>query len=550
MNPLLIGLNTIAALLGYNKYAYYELNQSDLENISNETKIALSEDGTSFVGLKNQFDVYTLEGENRYVCFEFDSSYLIYDKAEDEIDEYSSSLSPYTGYGDYLCIYVENSDYLMHGYVDDNSIFNLDLDTYLDDLFVERCLDNDSEKGEYQVFDEYGKDVIKIDNAFYFENLNHFHGNNTKGTCGIVAIQILLGYYDTFFNDHIIPENYDSAIGGYKNDIVSFTQSPGSGQAFHDNLISFAAEKGITNNGISMDIGQERDLTVQYLESQGIDFDYKWIEGNWSDTTSNAAANHIREAINRGNPVFLGAAGHATVAYAYDSNYIYVHSGWGDVRRTPWSTVSTNFFDFWGGPHTVEVQYIKSAHYHSDNYFSFTLEKYLCPCGMSYYETTIKPSDYGFEEQYFYQEKIKDVTVNNLTFQTQRLRTGYIEKEVINLSPRRENAGLAYLRFNFSTYVRKIMVNLSMWSATEKMYASDSSILLQYLDPIKGIWVTYYDLLNEVNLSTNRYKQEQYIVNFPNLTKSFRFYSTSAALGDRNKGRLSIGDMIVEYAPN
>ena len=28
-----------------------------------------------------------------------------------------------------------------------------------------------------------------------------------------------------------------------------------------------------------------------------------------------------------------------------------------------------------------------------------------------------------------------------------------------------------------------------------------------------------------------------------------RFYSTSAALGDRNKGRLSIGDMVIEYAP-
>lgn len=549
MNLILLGLNTIAALLGYNKFAYYDFSQADLEIISSQTNIAITSDNESLVGLKNKFDVYTLEGEDRYVCFEFDDSYLIYDKADDEIDEYSFTISPYEGYDDYLCVYTENSNYFKHGYVDDKSIFNLDMGVYLDSLLIEKTIDNNTEDGQYLVFDDYGKDVVKIDNSYYFENLNHYHGNNTEGTCAIVAIQILMGYYDTFYNDNVIPEMYDYVATNYKDNIASFTQSPGSGQDFHDKLIAFASEKGITNDGVGMNIGQEKDLTVNYLQSQNIEFDYKWIEGNWADTTSNAAANHIREAINNNNPIFVGAAGHATIAYAYDSNYVYVHSGWGDVRKTPWSTVSTDFWDFWGGPHTVEIQNIKSEHYHSDNYYSSLLNKYLCPCGMTYYKVEVSPRDYGFEEQYFFYEKTKNVTVDNLTFETQRLRAGYIEEEVINLSPRREDAGVAYLEYNFDTYVRKIIVDLSMWSSSEYMYTYDSTLLFQYLNPNTGTWVTYYDLLNDINLGTDRYDQEEYIVNFPNMTKSFRFYSTSAALGDRNKGRLSIGDMVIEYAP-
>lgn len=359
---------------------------------------------------------------------------------------------------------------------------------------------------------------------------------------------MLMGHYDAFYNDNIIPEEYDYIAYDYKSSIVDFNQSPGSGQMFHDNLISFASSKNITPDGVGMNITQEKNLTIEYLKSQNIEFNYKYIEGNWVDITTNAAANHIKEAINNNNPVFLGAAGHATVAYAYDSKYVYVHSGWGNIRRTPWSTVTTDFWNFSGGPHTIEINSINSEHYHSDNYFSRKIDKYLCGCGMVYNHKTISPMDYGFDEQYFFYEKVKNVTIDDLVFKTKRLRCGYIEEEVINLAPRRKGAGLAYLQFNFDNYIRKVSVELSMWSAFEYMYSYDSSILLEYLDPDTGIWTTYFDLLNDISLSKDRSKQDNFIINFPNRTKIFRFYSTSSALGDRNKGRLSIGVMCVEYA--
>lgn len=164
---------------------------------------------------------------------------------------------------------------------------------------------------------------------------------------------------------------------------------------------------------------------------------------------------------------------------------------------------------------------------------------------MHYDSLMVTPSDYGFEQQYFFYEKTKDVTIGNYTFRTERLRTGFIENEKINLSPRRTDAGTAYLEYHFDAYIKKVVVDLSMWSAKENLYTSESTLVIQYLNPTNNVWTTALDLLNEVKLGIDRYNQDSYILEFPNLTTSFRFYSTSGAIGDSNKGRLSIGNMEV-----
>ena len=40
----------------------------------------------------------------------------------------------------------------------------------------------------------------------YFDNLTYNYGVNYKGSCGYVAIAMLLSYYDTALCDAIIPE--------------------------------------------------------------------------------------------------------------------------------------------------------------------------------------------------------------------------------------------------------------------------------------------------------------------------------------------------------
>lgn len=153
----------------------------------------------------------------------------------------------------------------------------------------------------------------------------------------------------------------------------------------------------------------------------------------------------------------------------------------------------------------------------------------------------INPEDYGFQPQYFFTTTVKNIQMGNYTMTTSRYRTGYIEEEFINLSPRRKNAGFAFLEYAFTDPVLKIEVNLSFWGAYEYINNTNATAVIEYKDE-NGNWVTMLDLLNDVNLSTDRNNQDTYTIYFPgNGVKRFRYYMTSEAVGDQNRGRISIG---------
>lgn len=130
----------------------------------------------------------------------------------------------------------------------------------------------------------------------------------------------------------------------------------------------------------------------------------------------------------------------------------------------------------------------------------------------------------------------------NYTIGTTRLRCGYIEQEYIVLSPRRENAGKAYLIYNFDCKVYRIDVDLTMWSSSENLDKTHDTAKLQYKVGY-GSWKDSLDLLNDISLSTNRINPEHYTVVLPEGVTSIRFYVESSAVGSRNKGRICIGDM-------
>lgn len=153
------------------------------------------------------------------------------------------------------------------------------------------------------------------------------------------------------------------------------------------------------------------------------------------------------------------------------------------------------------------------------------------------------PSNYGLPAQYFFNTQSKEVTVGNLTFNMNMLRTGFIENEFINLSPRRSGAGTAYLEYVFTEKVYRIDVDLSLWGASESINANNATAVIQYKNS-SGQWVTILDLLNDVTLSTNRYNQDTYSIVFPNGTYEYRYYMTADAIGSQNKGRLSIGNTV------
>ena len=160
----------------------------------------------------------------------------------------------------------------------------------------------------------------------------------------------------------------------------------------------------------------------------------------------------------------------------------------------------------------------------------------------------ISPDIYGFPSNYCISEEEKEVTIGDITFNTKRLRTGYIENEYVNLCPRKKGYGTAYLEFEFDGLVSQIDVDLSFWSDDERYYAADNpEARIEYWDEETNDWAESLDLLT-ASLPTDRYNQTTYSVEFIKPSTRFRFYThfnNMTGFTDRNKGRISMGDMKV-----
>ena len=120
---------------------------------------------------------------------------------------------------------------------------------------------------------------------------------------------------------------------------------------------------------------------------------------------------------------------------------------------------------------------------------------------------------------------------------------GFIENEYVNLSPKRQGAGEAYLEMYFDESVRKFDINLSYWQSLDKLSSLDSTAYLEVLNS-ESKWVRATDLINDVNLSTDRTHQETYYYNYVgNEIWGIRIIMTSPATGSRNLGRISLGNL-------
>ena len=107
---------------------------------------------------------------------------------------------------------------------------------------------------------------------YYFSNLIGNIGNNEKGSCSQVATAMLLSYYDTYWDDAVIPEFYDEAVSMSSN-VFGWgnIQSPGvkreSDNGFSDN--STIAEIAPVYQALS-----ETGYFHSYLVDLGIDSNF------------------------------------------------------------------------------------------------------------------------------------------------------------------------------------------------------------------------------------------------------------------------------------
>ena len=63
---------------------------------------------------------------------------------------------------------------------------------------------------------------------YYFTNLKDRFGYNVKGSCTYVAVDMLLSYYDSLWNDNFLPEKYDGDNIYVNKTILNAFESPGS----------------------------------------------------------------------------------------------------------------------------------------------------------------------------------------------------------------------------------------------------------------------------------------------------------------------------------
>lgn len=155
----------------------------------------------------------------------------------------------------------------------------------------------------------------------------------------------------------------------------------------------------------------------------------------------------------------------------------------------------------------------------------------------------IDPEDYGFENQYYFEEKSKSINTDlGNEVLTKRLRTGYITwngKSYLTLSAKRKNAGIAYIEYHFNKYIEKLDYELALWSQDESLIKNSSIRLEAQNSTDEWITIKTFDVSE---MSTDKDKLINYSSEINFKAKSIRFIiETNSVQNENNSGRMVIG---------
>lgn len=262
---------------------------------------------------------------------------------------------------------------------------------------------------------------LSNDATYYFSNLTQNFAKNYKGTCTYVATAMLLQYYDTFWDDNIVPAQYE-VVSATTEDINARTSSPGirtdkipgltdlqaqqlTNLQYYDYVTNMANDyfqpkllktmESIDPMSITMaseacfasltELGRI-ELIDYYLQNiVGYSSTAYTLEVYGSDVGSESSTdvrNHIINKIKKGIPVLMcvevSGSSHACIAYDYDyaSGYIYTH--WGDLEP------DTHYGLMSGGTVVYKSAMTLSfhnSHTHTDNYKKIVNGNVYSYCG-------------------------------------------------------------------------------------------------------------------------------------------------------------------------
>lgn len=215
-------------------------------------------------------------------------------------------------------------------------------------------------------------DITDINIKTYFQNLKNYAPLNPNGSCGYVSLIECLTYYDTFYNDNIVPEKYERKTGDVDNFYDAIIESPGVKRSVYppegDNLYNHIEQQkeedyqmylmsignsvlGREPKNYSPEIGmvEYNKILDKLLPSSEVSYSYKEASdfGIFADYKSEKAIqgfdSYVKDIIDSGHPAILHIMNynyekeayeyHAVVAYYYDSKGIHANFGYGDSRN-------------------------------------------------------------------------------------------------------------------------------------------------------------------------------------------------------------------------
>ncbi|MBP3503867.1 MAG: hypothetical protein J6K18_01980 [Bacilli bacterium] len=353
--------------------------------------------------------VYNIYGVSQYLLIEenssFNTAYIIYDFMLEEAIEYNDKCLSIWSLNqkaiDSVKFYLNfNSkfyirDNVLYDAITDNTISSVD-DLYINDQHYKESEDillNSIEIESFQ--NRVIKDEYDIKDAFFFKNFSIDKNNkfNEDGSCTVVSVALLLSYYDTFFNDNIVPDKIeyngktylttnDVAQNVLKNSDSIYTDSfyldqwtatnfiingecelnkngnlPGSispagpTREFHDYLFEVAIDKNYYSETFGISILSAKNLINNYFSENS-------VEG--ISAAVNINDSNIIDCLNNDIPVILGMGGydyyihcndpsnpiigyrasfgsfHSVVAYGYQitsiGTFYHINMGWPNIN--------------------------------------------------------------------------------------------------------------------------------------------------------------------------------------------------------------------------
>ena len=265
----------------------------------------------------------------------------------------------------------------------------------------------------------------------YFYNLTENLGENIHDSCGYIGLGMLLGYYDAYWNDSFIDENFEQNANLSTNSFTASVSSSGgksekellnnpmnlyytdfnwyttnlvnrpNNQYFHFELIKLGLQKNyseLSNRDFGVDESELYNLTSDYLYTERFSRREVEIETErvQSEQTKYIDSLRIRmfveERVKQGIPVLITAAvqfgdvitdKHAMIAYDYDfneetnTNIIYVHTGLRNSNSQVLTHVSLDSTGYGLLTSAIALQ-PKTNHSHTNNY-KYNNTPY-CPC--------------------------------------------------------------------------------------------------------------------------------------------------------------------------